>query len=260
MQTIGEKLEEARKRKGISIREAAETTKIRGDYLQKFEANTFEIDLPPLYLKGFVRSYARFLELDAERIVSELNSLLSEGKPVRRDRENREVYGRVDFGEPGHTGESSHAPAGNRGGGSTDQSAVIKLGLIGGGAVIGLLIIFLLIKVLFGDSTPARPTPSSSSEPAVATAPVDVAQTLTFTALEPTRVKVVQEADGAVLISDKTQPFTRNETRSIRKVGSLIVTVEDRTKIRIEINGRLIGIPVFPANQANGNFGQFRIE
>jgi cytoskeletal protein RodZ len=251
MQTIGEKLEEARKRKGISIREAAETTKIRGDYLQKFEANTFEIDLPPLYLKGFVRSYARFLELDAERIVSELNSLLSEGKPVRRDRENREVYGRVDFGEPGHTGESSHAPAGNRGGGSTDQSAVIK---------IGLLIIFLLIKVLFGDSTPARPTPSSSSEPAVATAPVDVAQTLTFTALEPTRVKVVQEADGAVLISDKTQPFTRNETRSIRKVGSLIVTVEDRTKIRIEINGRLIGIPVFPANQANGNFGQFRIE
>ena len=33
MQTIGEKLEEARKRKGVSVREAAETTKIRGDYL-----------------------------------------------------------------------------------------------------------------------------------------------------------------------------------------------------------------------------------
>ena len=44
MQTIGERLEEARKRKGISIREAAENTKIRGDYLQKFEANTFDID------------------------------------------------------------------------------------------------------------------------------------------------------------------------------------------------------------------------
>ena len=63
MQTIGERLEEARKRKGISIREAAETTKIRGDYLQKFEANSFAIDLPPLYIRGFVRTYARFLEL-----------------------------------------------------------------------------------------------------------------------------------------------------------------------------------------------------
>ena len=61
MQTIGERLEEARKRKGISIREAAESTKIRGDYLQKFEANSFAIALPPLYIRGFVRSYARFL-------------------------------------------------------------------------------------------------------------------------------------------------------------------------------------------------------
>jgi cytoskeleton protein RodZ len=29
---IGQKLEEARNRKGISIREASESTKIRGDY------------------------------------------------------------------------------------------------------------------------------------------------------------------------------------------------------------------------------------
>ena len=32
MQTIGERLEEARKRKGISIREASEATKIRSEY------------------------------------------------------------------------------------------------------------------------------------------------------------------------------------------------------------------------------------
>src|SRR5450432_604334 len=98
MQTIGERLEEARKRKGISIREAAESTKIRGDYLQKFEANTFAIDLPPLYIKGFLRAYSRYLELDPERQVSDLNALLAkEGKPARR--EHREVYGRVDFGD-----------------------------------------------------------------------------------------------------------------------------------------------------------------
>ena len=54
MQTIGERLEEARKRKGISVREAAETTKIRSDYLQKFEANSFDVNLPPLYIRGFV--------------------------------------------------------------------------------------------------------------------------------------------------------------------------------------------------------------
>ena len=45
MQTIGERLEDARKKKGISIREAADATKIRGDYLQKFEGNHFDIGL-----------------------------------------------------------------------------------------------------------------------------------------------------------------------------------------------------------------------
>ena len=97
MQTIGERLEEARKRKGLSIREAAESTKIRGDYLQKFEANSFDIDLPPLYIRGCVRTYSRFLELDPERIVSDVDAVLvGDGKPHRL--ENREALGLVDFG------------------------------------------------------------------------------------------------------------------------------------------------------------------
>jgi cytoskeleton protein RodZ len=56
MQTIGERLEEARKRKGISIREAAEATKIRGDYLHKYENNQFDIKLPEIYVRGFLRT------------------------------------------------------------------------------------------------------------------------------------------------------------------------------------------------------------
>ena len=43
---IGQKLEEARNRKGISIREAEESTKIRGDYLSAFEANNFRYRPP----------------------------------------------------------------------------------------------------------------------------------------------------------------------------------------------------------------------
>ena len=58
MQSIGERLEEARKKKGISIREAAEATKIRGDYLQQFENNRFDINLTEIYVRGFLRAYA----------------------------------------------------------------------------------------------------------------------------------------------------------------------------------------------------------
>ena len=69
---LGQKLEEARNRKGISIREATESTKIRSDYLTSFEAGDFNINLPDVYLRGFVRVYSRYLGLDHDAIVSDL--------------------------------------------------------------------------------------------------------------------------------------------------------------------------------------------
>ena len=105
MQTIGEKLEEARKRKGISIREAAETTKIRGDYLQKFEANSFGLDLPSLYIRGFVRAYARYLDLDAERFVAEYDSTLAaEGRSRRPSQDILDGPNRIADPEQGAVG------------------------------------------------------------------------------------------------------------------------------------------------------------
>ena len=70
---IGQKLEEARNRKGISLREATESTKIRGDYLSAFESGNFDINLPEVYLRGFVRLYARFLDLDQEAVLADLD-------------------------------------------------------------------------------------------------------------------------------------------------------------------------------------------
>ena len=70
---IGQKLEEARNRKGISIREVTESTKIRGDYISSFEAGNFDINLPEVYLRGFVRLYARFLGLDQDATLADLD-------------------------------------------------------------------------------------------------------------------------------------------------------------------------------------------
>src|SRR5213078_2845434 len=95
MQTIGERLEEARKKKGISIREAAEATKIRGDYLQKFESNLFDIGLTEIYTRGFLRTYANFLKVPADRLLNDY-AALGRGD-VRPRQPNREVYGRMDI-------------------------------------------------------------------------------------------------------------------------------------------------------------------
>lgn len=110
MQTIGERLEEARKRKGISIREAAEATKIRGDYLHKFESNQFDIKLPDIYIRGFLRIYSNFLKLPAEKIVADYLVLgLGEGgRPAGRGL-NREIYGKMEISHAGSSAAKSNS-------------------------------------------------------------------------------------------------------------------------------------------------------
>ncbi len=228
MQTIGERLEEARKRKGISIREAADTTKIRGDYLQKFEANSFDLNLPPLYVRGFVRNYARYLDLDPALFLQDYdNHLAAEGKAVHR--ETREVYGRVDFGEGGDTARAAQP----------DQAVMLKYAVLGGAVLLVITLVVLLINVLTPSVTaPAKSAPHTSAAPAVQ---AEAAQTLTFTATEGTRLKIVQDLDNAVLFNST---LARGETRSFRKQGKLLITVEKGSALRMEVNGRSYPLPL----------------
>lgn len=97
MQTIGERLEDARKRQGLSIRDAAEATKIRSDFLLNFENNKFDFDLPDVYKRGFLRLYAKFLKMDSAKLLRDYQSLSqSTGRASRRE-SSRETLGRMDL-------------------------------------------------------------------------------------------------------------------------------------------------------------------
>lgn len=244
MQTIGDKLEEARKRKGISVREAAETTKIRGDYLQKFEANSFDLNLPPLYIRGFLRAYARYLDLDADRFMAEYDSVMAtEGRTPRRD--SREVFGRVDFAEGG-----AEAPAAGRT--AQDQAVMLKFGLLIGGAVVAIIVIILLINVLFFRA-PAQSSATSSQASTQAAQPAKSNEaTFTVTAVDSTRVKVAY-ADNSTVFLDGKFPMNRGEMKTIRYAKELLVTVEYPERIRIELNGGAVDVPT------KQPMGQFRV-
>ena len=59
--SVGEYLAKLRKEKGKSIRDVAESTKVPADVLKKLEIGDWS-DLPaPVFLKGFIRSYVRFV-------------------------------------------------------------------------------------------------------------------------------------------------------------------------------------------------------
>lgn len=75
MPDIGNSLREARIRRGLTINDVEAVTKIRSKYLEALEENDFEVIPGPTYVKGFLRTYALFLKLDADLILDEYKSV-----------------------------------------------------------------------------------------------------------------------------------------------------------------------------------------
>lgn len=67
--TIGAQLKEAREKKELSHEEVHARIKIHPRVLQLLEEDKFEKLPSPLFAKGFLRSYADFLQMDADEIV-----------------------------------------------------------------------------------------------------------------------------------------------------------------------------------------------
>lgn len=74
---IGEALRNARIEKGYSLKYLEEATKIRTKYLEALENEDFDILPGSVYAKAFLRTYAKYLELDTEEIMAEYNRLNS---------------------------------------------------------------------------------------------------------------------------------------------------------------------------------------
>ncbi len=67
---IGETLVAARRQQGVALSDAAAETRVRESYLAALEAEDFAALGGDVYVKGFLRSYARFLRLDPEPLIA----------------------------------------------------------------------------------------------------------------------------------------------------------------------------------------------
>lgn len=72
MAGFGETLREARLLRKISLQEAERATKIRQNFLAALEAERLDLLPARVYARGFLQTYARFLELDVGPLVAQL--------------------------------------------------------------------------------------------------------------------------------------------------------------------------------------------
>jgi len=70
--SVGAQLQAVRLERKLSLADVAEQTKIQPWVLESLEADRLQDMMSPVYVKGFLSTYARFLRLDAERLVTQL--------------------------------------------------------------------------------------------------------------------------------------------------------------------------------------------
>lgn len=269
MHSIGERLEEARKRKGISLREAAEATKIRSDYLGDIEQNKFDFELPEIYKRGFLKNYARYLKLDPEKILTDYSAVRL-GNARQGKRGGTELFGKMDAKSTAapqpENSENSYgrmtAPPKPQAvendveddepnEGESDKVFYLKAGLVCLGTLALVFVIFGLIKAILGSgsetpierpelqaaeqATPAEPSdPVQNTAPTTNTAAID---SITLTASGGPVYVVVQQQIDKVTLYNST--LAEGETVSLEKQGPVSILFDDGKNLTIEQNGEL---------------------
>jgi hypothetical protein len=79
---LGEEFRSAREARGLSLSDVAERLHIRSVYLAAIEDEDWHVIGAPVYVRGFMRTYARFLGLDAEAAVARFSATVPAGTPA----------------------------------------------------------------------------------------------------------------------------------------------------------------------------------
>lgn len=86
--SFGDWLRRQREMREISLRDIADRTKISLRYLEAMEQNRFDILPAPIFAKGFLREYARYVGLSPDEVV---NHYLAAVEQPKKDEEVREA-------------------------------------------------------------------------------------------------------------------------------------------------------------------------
>ncbi len=231
MASFGENLRRERELRGVELREMADSTKISLRFLQALEQDRVDVLPGGIFPRAFVKQYAKYLGLDADRLVTEFDGA---------------------HGVPPSPALQRPAPAVYDGGFPRGVIVVVVV-------VLGLA--FLAWRVAFHRATPeevpaaspAAVLPPQAARPddrvyppptAPTTAPVTGNLVLALTARQNCWAEV--KADGAVVLNrvlsgGETQRFeARNDfALSVGNAGGVTFTVNDRPGIALGKDGEV---------------------
>lgn len=77
MSSVAEQLRSAREAQKLTVYQVAEATKIKTEHVRALDDGNFNVFSAPVFIRGFVRTYATFVKLDVPGIMKDLDAELS---------------------------------------------------------------------------------------------------------------------------------------------------------------------------------------
>ena len=264
MQTIGEKIEETRKRKGISLSEAAEATKIRRDFLLNIESNKYDYDLPEIYKRGFIKNYAKYLKLNPEKVLSQYQEqLITHSSRAKKNSSDfftsnadlnqttdqgsleplleKPSLGKINIDKPTEISEestTSEEPP-------TNKELYIKTAILGLCTLLFVFGIFWLIQTISQSISSNSEVIASTTEVAAASSITKSSESakstvypiteITLKTSGPVYVQVRQKTDNKVLF---TKSLIEGEIQTIKRRGPVDVAFTKGDFIRLIADGQ----------------------
>jgi len=227
MSSFGETLRQERELRGISLREIADATNISRRFLEAIENDRLEILPGGVFRRAFIRQYASYLGLDADRVVEDFKQAHPESKPSTRPP--------VGVSEGAHPG------------------TLFVVALVVLAAVLSLM--KLRPEDSGSPSTASAPPSVTVSrqpidrvyQPETSPAPEDEALVLTMAAQQSCWVKA--EVDGEERLN---RVLTAGETATIEADGEIVLSVGNAGGLSISVNNRQ-GLPLGDSGEVRRN-------
>ncbi len=241
--TLGEKLQQAREARGISIREVAENTRISPLYLTSIENNDYKPLPGGIFNKGFIKSFAKYVGIDEQEALADYSTLISQEETLTEEPQTYKPEVLTD----------DYAN-------SSSLSTIIFAAVI-----IGLMIFGILAGLRYWQSTPAEEVSKNTNQPI--TNPVSNSESnaaplntnpntvvpstseikLEFKALSE-KVSVEATVDGKKASKEITpeapEIYTAQQSLKLRYYRGFF------DKVQLTLNGKLMAAP--PIGKTNG--------
>jgi cytoskeletal protein RodZ len=229
MPGLGDEFRAAREARHLSLSDVSEQIHIRSVYLQSIEDEDWSAIAAPVYVRGFLRTYSRFLGLDPEASVERFNA---------------------EMGESGMRNEpSSVRQLGTRSGPSPWLWAAI--------AIAVLLVAFVGYKYYDNQTSDGGGGPavaSTSASPSVASSSAASPSAASTTAASPLPSGASPAPAGSDAASGNASPGPVASDASpsasgadAGKTKTLVVSITQTSWLLVEIDGQKIVEGIYPA-------------